>query len=258
VEVPVTNGRSLKLLHDGLRIENEIFWRGLAGWYEGASMRAWCVLARKANVIFDVGAYRGVYALAAKVSNPRALVYAFEPAPELYRKLTANVTLNGLDIRCVPAAAWREDGEESFFNRSDADSSIGSLLPGALAAAHDLTTTRVRTVSLEHFIGSEDLPGVDLIKLDVEGAETDVLAGLGAALRTSLPSLVVEVLTDDAAGKLGAAVAGLPYAWFDIGDSRVPVAIPRPARATRFNLLGCRYEVATDLLRQLDRSTGPA
>src|SRR6185369_1528373 len=64
IEVPV-GGRSFRMRHHGTQIENEVFWSGLFGRWEGASLRAWVAAARSARAILDVGANTGLYALAA-------------------------------------------------------------------------------------------------------------------------------------------------------------------------------------------------
>lgn len=91
-------------------IEASIFWRGLGKSLEGSSLLAWAKLCKRHDVIMDVGANAGVFALIAKTVNPRARVYAFEPMPRVFAQLQRNRDLNGYDIELVQAAASNFDG----------------------------------------------------------------------------------------------------------------------------------------------------
>src|SRR3954466_14430559 len=55
IDVPV-DGASFRMRHHGTQIENEVFWSGRFGRWEGASLRAWVAAARNARTIADVGA----------------------------------------------------------------------------------------------------------------------------------------------------------------------------------------------------------
>jgi hypothetical protein len=74
---------SFRMWHHGYQIDNEVFWSGLFGQWEGASMKVWIRAARKAQVILDVGVNTGIYALAAKAVAPLASVVAFEPVERI-------------------------------------------------------------------------------------------------------------------------------------------------------------------------------
>ena len=53
-------------------------------------------MAKKSNIVFDVGANIGYYSLLAAISNKEAKVFAFEPVPRIYEYLNHNIELNRL------------------------------------------------------------------------------------------------------------------------------------------------------------------
>ncbi|HEY1369303.1 MAG TPA: FkbM family methyltransferase [Gaiellaceae bacterium] len=121
-------------------------------------------------VIVDAGSNMGMAVLFFKRLYPHARVLAVEPEPTSFRLLEKNVIGNSLgDVRLVNAALGAADGEVSFFHQP------GSLLASTRKerAVNDSVTV-VRAATLSSLL---DEP-VDFLKLDVEGAEHDVLADL--------------------------------------------------------------------------------
>lgn len=143
---------------------------------------------RPGEVVLDVGAAFGSYALPALAAGAR--VVAFCPAKFDRDLLEENLRLNpALAVRCLvaPVGLHREDGHydpdhDAFvagFPPREADHDGGQWLP-------------VR--SLDGWLA--DHPGVmpvDWIKIDVEGAELDVLRGAEGCLRRYRPRLLVEL-----------------------------------------------------------------
>ena len=72
-----------------------LYWHGLDTW-EGATLGIFSRLLEDAEIVFDVGAYIGVYALLAGLYESSKLVYAFEPMPDIADVLRRNVAVNGL------------------------------------------------------------------------------------------------------------------------------------------------------------------
>jgi hypothetical protein len=101
--VRVDQDASFRMQSHGLASELDLFWRGLYV-HEAASMRLWVQLCRRSEVVFDVGANIGLYALAAAASNPKADVFAFESLKYLHTMLIWNAELNGwrLETRSAP------------------------------------------------------------------------------------------------------------------------------------------------------------
>jgi hypothetical protein len=77
-------------------VANSIHWLGVEG-YEPGLVKIWVDLARRSNVIFDIGAYTGLYSLSAALVNSKARVFAFEPVDMQYRCLKRNIEINNLN-----------------------------------------------------------------------------------------------------------------------------------------------------------------
>jgi len=88
------DGHTFHMLNGyGREIESTIFWNGLDA-FEGNTLRWWQILSKRSQVILDIGANTGIYALLAKTLNPSAEVHAFEPISRVYSILASNIALN--------------------------------------------------------------------------------------------------------------------------------------------------------------------
>ncbi len=123
-------------------------------------------------VIIDAGANIGMATLYFKKLYPEARIVCFEPDPENFALLTRNVEGNGLTGVELHQAAVSDDEEPLvFFTSHNASPLRNSTIRERVPSAHEI---RVPAVRLSGFIKS----AVDLLKLDVEGAEGRVLADL--------------------------------------------------------------------------------
>lgn len=140
------------------------------------------------GVVFDVGANIGFSALvAARLTGPGGTVVAFEPQPESVAAIRANAAANGFaHLQVVEAAAGASSGEAELIVVAD---SLWTRL--ATVGEHDLEAQRltVRVMALD----DAELPAPDVVKIDVEGAELDVLDGMQRLLAEHRPVLIVEM-----------------------------------------------------------------
>jgi FkbM family methyltransferase len=122
-----------------------------------------------ARVIVDLGSHIGASIAFFRQRHPAAEIHGFEPDPDSFARLQANVAaLEGvtIDPRAVAAGAG-----EAVLNASP--NSVASSL---LARNGGGRPVAVRTVGLDGILEELGLERIDLLKLDVEGAEWDVLA----------------------------------------------------------------------------------
>jgi len=125
-------------------------------------------LRKQARVILDVGANIGVFSLAAAKRFPDAAIYAFEPSPDAYSRLVRNLDLNGAaNVTPINRAVYSKCSTMGF-------SSEGSTSTGFVTGGGVLT---VQTVTLDEFCSRTAIRQIGLIKIDVEGAEVEVLKG---------------------------------------------------------------------------------
>ena len=151
----------------------------LYGTYEICGTRLLQAFLCPGMTFVDVGANIGYYSLlAARAVGPAGAVHAFEPNEAVRPRLEENIRLNNLLDRVYirPQAVARTSGESAFYRSVVSDNSgLSSILPGS---GRTDVAEMVPCVSLDDFVAS--LPStrsIDLIKIDVEGAEAEVLAG---------------------------------------------------------------------------------
>lgn len=129
----------------------------------------------------DAGANMGDYSLiAARAMGDHGLVVAFEPEPWNFGWLERNVALNGYcSVRCVQMALGDADREGELF----IGDGIGrhTMVP----LAHHQETIQVEVRTLDSVLPELGVERVDLMKVDVEGAELRVLRGAAETLARS-------------------------------------------------------------------------
>ena len=169
------------------------------GWWEPetvAFMQRWL---RPGMTVIDAGAHVGQYALLASgCVGPEGRVHAFEPHPRLHAILCRNLARVGCtNVAAQPLALGRRCEERPFFLARTDNLGASSLRPDPLVP--DSSAVRVQVTSLDAYLAAHAVPHVDLLKINVEGAERDVLAGAAATLAANPDIvLVVEFLRENA------------------------------------------------------------
>ncbi len=116
-----------------------------------------------APLIIDCGANIGLSVIYFKHLYPNAKIVAFEPDVEIFRVLQDNINTFRLDnVTLYPTAVWSSDTELTF----QPDGSVGGRIEGV-----GNNGVRVKTARLKDFINQK----VDFLKIDIEGAEHEVL-----------------------------------------------------------------------------------
>jgi FkbM family methyltransferase len=142
-------------------------------------------------VVVDGGASFGIYTLmAARMVGPLGRVLAFEPAAESFSILSHNLRLNKLtNVRAFQAGLSDRSGEAPLYHTAGA--------PNRYSLAYSTGSSPgfepVQTVTLDNALRSEGVDRLDLLKLDVEGAEELALRGAEGLLRGSSPIVIFEM-----------------------------------------------------------------
>ena len=120
------------------------------------------------SVVLDIGANAGEFAHVC--ARYGAEVHCFEPDPDVHACLLKNI--DGLpQAHAHDTVIWKEDGEIDFGLAPErADSSVFTDSGAKL---------KKRTVTIETFCRENEIPRIDFIKCDAEGAEPEVLEGIG-------------------------------------------------------------------------------
>jgi FkbM family methyltransferase len=145
---------------------------------------------RKGMTVVDIGAQSGFYTLLlSKRVGPAGKVIAFEPLPANFRMLEENMRLNNVEnVMVRHEAAADYSGELSF--RFPVEEP--SLVAGPLLPEDSTGTFSVKCISLDDFVSREKVH-LDLIKMDVEGAEASVVEGALRTIEQLHPVLIIEL-----------------------------------------------------------------
>jgi FkbM family methyltransferase len=163
---------------------------------EEATTRLVGRLARPGWCVLDVGANAGYYALTcADLGGEGSDVHAFEPQPALAAALRESVARNHAPITVVEAACGADDGETVLYESRERNwASMATVRPEYFSVATVQRTVQV--IKLDTYCEAHNLE-VDLVKVDVEGYEAEVLAGLERMLVKSRPDVICELRVCD-------------------------------------------------------------
>jgi FkbM family methyltransferase len=142
------------------------------------------------HVFYDVGANVGFLTLVgARAVGKTGRVYSFEPLRDNLVALKYNVGLNRLSqVAIVEAAVADKSGSSEF--------AVGTSTTGRLATSDTGAENRhltVRTVSLDDAVAEMALRPPDVVKIDVEGAESRVLSGMASVISAFHPIILCEI-----------------------------------------------------------------
>jgi FkbM family methyltransferase len=158
----------------------------LLGSYEKETVDLFGAIVRPGMTAVDIGAHVGFFTKhLSKLTGPTGKVIAFEAHPETYQILVRNCR-KLVNVSTVNAAVTDTDGEVTLY---DSGGSTGSN--SLIASRSDYAgSNTVRAVRLDDFLAGSN---VDVVKIDVEGAELEVLQGMRETLaRSSDVSIVIE------------------------------------------------------------------
>jgi FkbM family methyltransferase len=153
------------------------------GSYEYDKQRVFQKTVRAGATVYDIGANVGFYTLlASRLVGPSGQVFAFEPAPGNCRLLRKHLEMNGVsNVSLIEKAVFSSNGEGHF--NCSANRSMGHLDASG--------TLSVPTVTIDAFAFDQTMPGPEVIKIDVEGAELEVLTGACQTIRHYRPVILL-------------------------------------------------------------------
>lgn len=138
------------------------------------------------GVVLDIGANMGVFTCYAASKGCR--VYAFDPNDEVLPVLERQRALYPDRITVIPKGLSDSEGTATF-NRANEPASSSLVMPLGTS------TVQIEITTLDAFAKKEGLDRIDLVKLDVMGAERMVLAGAMETLRKFKPMMSIHIYT---------------------------------------------------------------
>jgi FkbM family methyltransferase len=174
--------------------------RVLMQWGRSNSVKVVLVgLVRRGDVVLDVGANRGIFtALLSNIVGSEGQVHAFEPSADTCRLLRGtleerarwpeNVTIN-------TAAVGTDDGTATLFMPKDdhGQASLRTHDSGSWSERAPVTSAEVAVLRLDSYTATMRLSRVNVVKMDVEGAELLALSGFAAGLKSMHPIVACEL-----------------------------------------------------------------
>jgi FkbM family methyltransferase len=157
---------------------------------EAESYGLFAAAVRPGAVVFDIGAHIGTYTLvAAKKTGPTGRIVAYEPHDYTREHLQRHLRWNGADAQTTvrDVCCGASEGSADFYNIPGQAEGMNGLVP-----VHGFQKRAVKVVPLDKEVA--DLVFVpDIIKIDVEGAEWDVLKGAEKTLERNHPILFLSL-----------------------------------------------------------------
>ena len=169
------------------------------------------------NVFVDIGANTGIYTLkAAKHIGKDGVVLAIEPFHDVLATLSYSVKANGFtNVRLRNFCAGKHTRSEILWMNSNKPNSFSLL-----RRDKEASSLSILSVTLDDLFVWEGLDRLDYLKIDVEGAEEQVLTGGMKTLEKYRPIIQMEVIVNDVAHNLN------EYSIFQAPDSPNKICIP--------------------------------
>lgn len=149
----------------------------------------------KPSVVFDVGANFGYFMYLCTTESIKPTIYSFEPDPYNQEWLKRNIELNSLkqSVKVIEKAVSSKNSRVSFIPSSPED---GKTLWSRIDSSKDSgeSTIEVDAISLDAFCLENSIDSVDLVKIDIEGAEGFAIEGMKNGLRDKIyKNILLEV-----------------------------------------------------------------
>jgi len=169
------------------------------GCYDSALHETLEARIRPGLVCLDVGANLGEMAL--HMAHSGATVYAFEPVPDVFKRLKQHVERNGLSalVHVHDVALSDQTGvcRISVGTPEQDNQGLASIVSNSGGRLTD--QIEIKTITLDAFVQREQIQRVDLIKVDIQGAEIKFLEGARQTLQKFAPELLMEIASEDLA-----------------------------------------------------------
>jgi len=254
--IPVTtrlgNGMKIKVAWND-HVGRHIFERG---YYEEPTVNVIAALLRPGMVFFDVGAHVGQYTLVASgLVGEQGQVHSFEPDPDTFGWLAENVAQNGLrNVFINPLAVSDDTSARELFLATAQDVGSNSLSQPLNYSGKKFT---VRCTTLNEYIKAKRIGRIDVMKMDIEGAEYAALTGASDVLQSNeKPTLVIEFeerrqrAFGSSCLKLAELLKNHGYAVFTLGRFDKEY-VPKPDDPPTFNVLAIPENKKAAVLKSL-------
>ena len=161
---------------------------------EYANLKAILPGARPGSVVLDIGANNGDYSAAVVAIAPNLPIHAFEPHPTTFSRLSERFA--GQNVKCHNFGLGANPGEVLLYDHSGTNGTgHATTNAGVIERIHGAQSQSVSIDirRLDQTIEALNLTEIHLLKIDVEGAELDVLTGLGDWLERGIDIRFIQI-----------------------------------------------------------------
>jgi FkbM family methyltransferase len=160
----------------------------MLGLFEGDILRATLAQLREGDTFFDIGGHFGQYTVAGgRKVGVNGRVHVFEPGSIQDGYLRRNIELNGLtNVTVANVALSDTPGELALHTPSFGDIGKSQLVD----PSQDDQAVRVPVTTLDTYCEENDITRIDVMKVDVEGAEFGVFKGAARVMRDFPPRAI--------------------------------------------------------------------
>lgn len=167
------------------KVEREIYWTG----FNSRDVRALHKLIKPGMTVLDLGANIGYFSLlCAKWMHGQGVVHSFEPFPQSAAKFARNRQLNpdlAPLVRLHQLALADFVGDVSMDEPDKNNAGCNHISPGSKGS--------IPVTTLDKWVEDNNVARIDLIKVDIEGAELAFLSGASETIKRFRPILMIEV-----------------------------------------------------------------
>lgn len=167
-------------------------WAGLR--FESREVSFLCSVLKPGMIFFDVGTNAGLFAISAAKKIGAEQVFAFEPCSSTCELLKENLRLNGVtNVHVEQAALGELLGKALLQVNARGKDGLNTLGRAAHPDSHVVGLEEVRVTTLDTFLRESGVPRVDVMKVDIEGAELMMFRGARQLLeRADAPLILYE------------------------------------------------------------------
>lgn len=249
--LPLTEKKNLNIYNDHSTLPTLLFWKGLKG-YEEQSISVWKELCKSSNSILDIGANFGLYGLIAQKINNESDVIYFEPLKRNVDRIKNNLKINNLVAKIEKIAISNFNGLATFYDMASEENTIGSFSREFVEAhSHhkEIILIKVNVLTLDSYFDQNDLSNLDLLKIDVEGAEFEVLEGSQKTLIKYKPDILVEITSEENSKKIQNLInyLNLEYEFYEIDEMQGLIKKKNISKSGNRNYLICQRSTSLNL-----------
>jgi FkbM family methyltransferase len=170
-------------------VQRQIYFLGT---YEPIEAYLFCHLIKPGMTIVDAGSNIGQYSLLASTSvGETGSVHSFEPIPAIFSQLSENVKSNRLsNVYLNQAGLWHSSMSIQLSLAPEMAQNCGAY---SIGSSNDVTAVDAIAIALDEYVEQHQVKQVDLIKMDIEGAEYSALLGMQKTILRDRPVFLMEI-----------------------------------------------------------------